>query len=82
MGYRLIPIARGNPSPHLLSLGLEILLWLQQAQDVLLGCIGLRQHRSCGLVEDLQLGQLRSLKCKVGILNPTSGRRQIGRDVG
>ena len=47
----------------------------------MLGGIGLRQHRSCGLVEDLQLSQLRSLKCKVRILNTTFSGRQIGRDV-
>ena len=57
-------------------------LLLQQAQDVLLGCVGLRQHCSCSLIEDLQLSQLRSLKCKVRILNTTSGCRQIGRDIG
>ena len=35
-----------------------------------------------GLIEDLQLGQLRGLKCKVRILNPASGSRQVGRDIG
>ena len=53
-------------------------LLLQQTQDVLLGGISLCQHRSCGLVEDLQLSQLRSLKCKVRIPNTASRRRQIG----
>ena len=47
----------------------------------MLGGIGLRQHRCCGLVEDLQLSQLRGLKCKVRVLNAASSCRQIGRDV-
>ena len=46
------------------------------------GTHGLRQHRSCGLVEDLQLGQLGRFKGKVCVLNTASGSRQVGRDVG
>ena len=63
------------------ALALMSLASAAHSRDILLGCTGLRQHRSCGLVEDLQLSQLRGLKCKVRILNPASGHRQVGRDV-
>ncbi len=57
-------------------------LALQQAENVLLGCVGLGQHRGRGLLQDLVFGQVCSFQSKVCILDAAFGSRQVGRDVG
>ena len=46
-------------------------LALQQAENVLLGCVGLGQHRGRGLLQDLVFGQVCGFQSKVCILDAT-----------
>ena len=57
-------------------------LALQQAENVLLGGIGLGQHRGGRLLQDLVFGQVCGFQSKVCILDAAFGSRQVGRDVG
>src|SRR5690606_19643178 len=50
----------------------------QQRQDVLLALVGLREHRSRRLAEDLRLGERGGLGRVVGILDPRTGVGQVG----
>lgn len=57
-------------------------LALQQAENVLLGCVGLGQHRGGRLLQDLVFGQVCGFQSKICILDAAFGSRQVGRDVG
>ena len=57
-------------------------LALQQAENVLLGGVGLGQHRGGRLLQDLVFGQVCGFQSKVCILDAAFGSRQVGRDVG
>ena len=57
-------------------------LALQQAENVLLGCVGLGQHRGRRLLQDLVFGQVCGFQSKVCILDAAFRSRQVGRDVG
>jgi hypothetical protein len=55
---------------------------LQQAQHIFLRRVGLGQHRGRRLLQDLVFGKICGFQCKVCVLDPASGSRQVGRDVG
>ena len=57
-------------------------LALQQAENVLLGGVGLGQHRGGRLLQDLVFGQVCGFQSKICILDAAFGSRQVGRDVG
>ena len=55
---------------------------MQQAENVLLGGVGLCQHRGGRLLEDLVFGQVCSFQSKVCILGAAVLSLRNGRDVG
>jgi hypothetical protein len=48
-------------------------LALQQAENVLLGCVGLGQHRGGRLLQDLVFGQICGFQSKICILDAAFG---------
>ena len=56
-----------------LQRGFALRLALQQAENVLLGCVGLGQHRGGRLLQDLVFGQVCGFQSKICILDAAFG---------